>query len=159
MCVFLTTSQTLQGKRKRLGWSMMQKLQPRVGLERDTQCFFWGSWRWLTRRGHFICTSKSTSDPRREGNWIHATGWNPATWSCSWIWSLRCWISRQCISIILQVSSCSFSLMVGAMLGVSSLGIMFLEDFPCSSESSSGAPTILDNAGAHEGTGLILGMS
>lgn len=151
VCVFLSTSQTLQGKRERLVWSMLQKLQSRVGLGTETQCFFRWSWRWLNRWGHFVCTSKFTSDPRREGNWIHAMGWNSATRSCSWIWSLRCWISRQCISVILQVSSCSFSLMVGVMLGVSSLGIMLLEDFPCSSQSSSGDPTILGNAGVHAG--------
>lgn len=78
--------------------------------------------RWLTRGGHLVCTYKSTSDLRREGSRIPLRGWRPGICSCSWIWSRRRWISRRCISMILAVSSCSFSRMVGVMLGMASLG-------------------------------------
>jgi len=62
--------------------------------------------------GHLVCTSKSTSESTREGSRTPAMVWKPGTCSCSWIWSLRRRISRRCISMILPVSSCSFSLIV-----------------------------------------------
>lgn len=68
-------------------------------------------WKWLTG-GHLVCTSKSTSESMREGSRTPAMVWKPGTCSCSWIWSLRRRISRRCISMILPVSSCSFSLIV-----------------------------------------------
>lgn len=66
-----------------------------------------------------MCTSKSTSESMREGSRTPATVWKPGTCSCSWIWSLRRRISRRCISMILPVSSCSLSLMVGLTLAMS----------------------------------------
>ena len=101
-------------------WSGLQGLQPRVRLgTTGAPCFFRPGWRRLTRGGHLVCSFKSASAPRREGNRIPAKGWKPGTCSCSWIWSLRRWISRRCISMILPVSSCSFSLTVGGMPGKS----------------------------------------
>lgn len=70
-------------------------------------------------RGHLVCTSKSTSESMREGSRTPATVWKPGTCSCSWIWSLRRRISRRCISMILPVSSCSLSLIVGPTLAMS----------------------------------------
>lgn len=69
-----------------------------------------------------VFTSKSTSELEREGSRTPARVWNPVICSCSWIWSLRRWISRRCISMILPVSSCSFNLAVGAVLSMSLLG-------------------------------------
>ena len=57
----------------------------------------------------------------RDGSRAPARGWPPGTRSCSWIWSVRRWISRRCISRILPVSSCTFNLMVGGTPGKSSL--------------------------------------
>lgn len=73
-------------------------------------------------RDPLFCTSGFTSNLTREGSRILEMGWNPGTCCCSWTWSLRRWISKRCISIILPVSSCSFSLMVGVVPTVSSLG-------------------------------------
>ena len=81
---------------------------------------FWRGWRCLTRGCHLVWAFKSAS-PLRDGSCIPARGWKPGTCSCSWIWSLRRWISRRCISMILPVSSCTFNLMVGGTLGKSSL--------------------------------------
>lgn len=116
-------SQVLPGRRKSLVGPVLwgPQGQHRVGLGAEVPGSQ-GTCRWLPRGDQLVCTSKSTSDRTREGSRIPARGWKPGTCSCSWIWSLRRWISRRCISMILPVSSCSFSLMVGAALHTSSLG-------------------------------------
>lgn len=102
------------GGEARVVWVAAQS-QSRTG----TWNTFWRGWRRLTRGCHLVWAFKSS--PLRDGSCIQAKGWKPGTCSCSWIWSLRRWISRRCISMILPVSSCTFNLMVGGTLGKSSL--------------------------------------
>ena len=102
------------GGEARVVWVAAQS-QSRTGAWRT----FWRGRRRLTRGCHLVWAFKSAS-LLRDGSCIPARGWKPGTCSCSWIWSLRRWISRRCISMIRPVSSCTFSLMVGGTLGKSS---------------------------------------